>query len=84
MSSPLTPTFDELPAEIPIFPLSDVVLLPKGVLPLNIFEPRYIAMIDYALKHDRNLILKAHKYNNIKMNITIVIALVSVVLHGVL
>jgi len=38
----------------------------------------------YALKHNRNLILKAHKYNNIKMNITIVIALVSVVLHGVL
>ncbi len=33
--------------------MADVVLLPKGVLPLNIFEPRYIAMIDHALKHDR-------------------------------
>lgn len=53
MFSPMTPTFEELPQEIPIFPLTGVLLLPKGVLPLNIFEPRYIAMIDHALKHDR-------------------------------
>jgi Lon protease-like protein len=51
--SPLTQKFDELPAEIPLFPLAEVLLLPKGILPLNIFEPRYIAMIDHALKHDR-------------------------------
>ena len=38
---------------IPIFPLSGVILLPNGNLPLNIFEPRYIAMIDYALKKDK-------------------------------
>ncbi len=53
MFTPMTPIFEELPREIPIFPLTGVLLLPKGVLPLNIFEPRYIAMIDHALKHDR-------------------------------
>lgn len=39
-----------LPAAIPVFPLSGAVLLPRGVLPLNIFEPRYLAMIRDALK----------------------------------
>jgi len=38
---------------IPIFPLSGVLLLPSGNLPLNIFEPRYIAMVNYALKHNK-------------------------------
>jgi Lon protease-like protein len=44
---------DDLPALIPVFPLSGALLLPRGQLPLNIFEPRYIAMIDDALKGDR-------------------------------
>jgi Lon protease-like protein len=38
------PEFSELPAEIAIFPLSGALLLPGGRLPLNIFEPRYLAM----------------------------------------
>ena len=38
---------------IPIFPLSGALLLPSGNLPLNIFEPRYIAMVNYALKHNK-------------------------------
>ena len=38
-----------LPKEIPIFPLTGALLLPSGQLPLNIFEPRYIAMVDAAL-----------------------------------
>lgn len=42
-----------LPEEIPVFPLPGVLLLPRGQLPLNIFEPRYIAMVDDALKADR-------------------------------
>lgn len=42
-----------LPETAPIFPLSGVLLLPRGELPLNIFEPRYIAMIDAALAADR-------------------------------
>jgi len=39
----------ELPAVVPIFPLSGVLLLPRGRLPLNIFEPRYLAMFSDAL-----------------------------------
>lgn len=43
----------DLPEIVPIFPLSGVLLLPGGRLPLNIFEPRYMAMIDAALRADR-------------------------------
>jgi len=43
----------DLPAVIPLFPLSGVVLLPRAQLPLNIFEPRYLAMVDDALKSHR-------------------------------
>lgn len=39
----------DLPATIPIFPLHRVLLLPRGQLPLNIFEPRYLAMTRDAL-----------------------------------
>ena len=46
---------DELPSEIPIFPLSGALLLPNGQLPLNIFEPRYVALIEDALGADRYL-----------------------------
>ncbi|MEM8755817.1 MAG: LON peptidase substrate-binding domain-containing protein, partial [Pseudomonadota bacterium] len=41
---------------IPIFPLSEALLLPRGRLPLNIFEPRYLAMFDDALKTSHRLI----------------------------
>lgn len=44
-----------LPAEIPIFPLQDALLLPGGRLPLNIFEPRYLAMVESALGAGRLL-----------------------------
>ncbi len=43
----------DLPLEIPVFPLREAVLLPRGRLPLNIFEPRYLAMVDHALATDR-------------------------------
>ncbi len=46
---PLEPTFEDLPAELPIFPLSGVLLLPRGKLPLRIFEKRYLAMTQDAL-----------------------------------
>ena len=42
-----------LPSEIPIFPLTGALLLPTGKLPLNVFEPRYRAMVEDALKGDR-------------------------------
>lgn len=51
--SPFTPTFDCLPETIPIFPLTGVLLLPGGRLPLNVFEPRYLAMTEDALRSDR-------------------------------
>jgi Lon protease-like protein len=44
---------DDLPATLPLFPLTGVVLLPRGQLPLNIFEPRYLAMVDAALAGSR-------------------------------
>ena len=44
---------EDLPAVLPVFPLTGAVLLPRGELPLNIFEPRYLAMIDAALRGDR-------------------------------
>jgi len=42
-----------LPAEFPIFPLAGALLLPHGKLPLNIFEPRYLAMVEDALGAQR-------------------------------
>ena len=45
--------FYDLPASLPVFPLSGVLLLPYGRLPLNIFEERYLAMIDDALRSER-------------------------------
>lgn len=47
------PTFDLLPTEIPIFPLGGAIVLPKTNLPLNIFEPRYLAMTATALGGSR-------------------------------
>ena len=38
---------------IPIFPLEGVIFFPGTNLPLNIFEPRYLQMVDYALKKDK-------------------------------
>ncbi|HEV7268798.1 MAG TPA: LON peptidase substrate-binding domain-containing protein [Falsiroseomonas sp.] len=49
------PAFADLPAEIPIFPLSGALLLPEGRLPLNIFEPRYLAMVEDSLGAGRML-----------------------------
>ena len=42
-----------LPSILPIFPLTGVLLLPRGLLPLNIFEPRYLAMTRDALAGER-------------------------------
>ena len=43
----------DLPQVIPVFPLPGSILLPRGQLPLNIFEPRYLNMIDDAMAGDR-------------------------------
>ena len=43
----------DLPKKIPIFPLSNFIIFPKTTVPLNIFEPRYIQMIDDSMKSNR-------------------------------
>jgi hypothetical protein len=47
---------DELPEVIPVFPLPGALLLPRGQMPLNIFEPRYLEMVDDALTSRHRLI----------------------------
>jgi Lon protease-like protein len=46
----------DLAAVIPVFPLAGALLLPRGQMPLNIFEPRYLAMVDDALAGRHRLI----------------------------
>jgi hypothetical protein len=46
----------DLPENIPVFPLAGALLLPRGQLPLNIFEPRYLEMIDDSLRDGHRLI----------------------------
>lgn len=43
----------DLPSDVPVFPLPGALLLPRSEMPLNIFEPRYLEMIDDALAGDR-------------------------------
>lgn len=51
--NPFSPTFEELPKTLPIFPLPYALLLPRGRLPLNLFEPRYLNMGIDAMKGDQ-------------------------------
>lgn len=53
MTPPFHPRFEDLPAEIAVFPLPGALLLPEGRLPLNIFEPRYLAMVQDSLANGR-------------------------------
>ena len=44
---------EELPNKIPVFPLSNFIIFPKTTVPLNIFEPRYLDMINDSMKSDK-------------------------------
>jgi uncharacterized protein len=46
-------TATDLPDVLPVFPLRGAILLPRASLTLNVFEPRYLALIDYALANER-------------------------------
>lgn len=46
----------DLPENIPVFPLAGALLLPRGQMPLNIFEPRYLAMVDDSMRDGHRLI----------------------------
>lgn len=52
-SNPFDLALDEMPDIIPVFPLEGVLLLPRGHLPLNIFEPRYLSMVEDCMKANR-------------------------------
>jgi Lon protease-like protein len=43
----------DLPTILPVFPLRGAILLPRATLTLNVFEPRYLALVDHALANDR-------------------------------
>ena len=53
-----------LPTDIAVFPLRGAILLPRAQLPLNIFEPRYLAMTDYALGHGRLIGMVRPRYED--------------------
>lgn len=46
----------ELPEILPVFPLAGALLLPRGQMPLNVFEPRYLAMVDDSFRDGHRLI----------------------------
>ena len=45
--------YNDLPKNIPVFPLSNFIIFPKTTVPLNIFEPRYIEMINDSMKSNK-------------------------------
>jgi len=55
----------KFPNIIPVFPLSNFILFPKTSVPLNIFEPRYMTMIDDSMKTNKMIGLIQPKKNNI-------------------
>ena len=57
---------DELPNKIPVFPLSNFILFPKTTVPLNIFEPRYIDMINDSMKSNKMIGMIQPKASNVK------------------
>ena len=55
---------DHFPNKIPVFPLSNFIIFPRTTVPLNIFEPRYIDMVDDAMKSNRMIgMIQPKKYN---------------------
>ncbi len=53
MSPPIFRIAEDLPKVIPIFPLESAIVFPRGNLPLNVFEPRYLNMVDDAMYSNR-------------------------------
>ena len=54
----------DLPNKIPVFPLSNFIIFPETTVPLNIFEPRYLQMIDDAMKESKMIgIIQPKKQN---------------------
>ena len=70
--NPFAPEFGDLPESLPVFPLASAFLLPNGQLPLNIFEPRYVQMVEDALAGNRmiGMIQPVDEANNPKLQRT--------------
>ena len=60
---------NDLPKEIPVFPLSNFIIFPKTTVPLNIFEPRYIDMINDSMKSNKMIGMIQPKTSNNSKNI---------------
>ena len=60
-----------MPNKIPVFPLSNFIIFPETSVPLNIFEPRYIEMINDSMKNSRMIGLIQPKEKNNKPNPTL-------------
>ena len=56
---------NKLPKKIPVFPLSNFIIFPNTTVPLNVFEPRYIEMINDSMKTNKFIGLIQPKKNNI-------------------
>ena len=59
---------EQLPKKISVFPISNFIIFPKTTVPLNIFEPRYIDMIDDCMKSDKLIGMIQPKNLNNKKN----------------
>ena len=57
---------DKINTDIPVFPLNGAILFPGTNLPLNIFEKRYIDMIDYALSNEKTIGMIQMIENNLR------------------
>ena len=57
------------PKKIPVFPLSNFIIFPKTTVPLNIFEPRYIDMINDSMKSNKLIGMIQPKNSKYKKNI---------------
>ena len=61
---------EELPKKIPVFPLSNFIIFPNTSVPLNIFEPRYLDMVNDSMKSNKFIgMIQPKKPKNIKNNV---------------
>ena len=60
---------EDLPNQIPVFPLSNFIIFPNATVPLNIFEPRYIEMINEAMKSNKMIGMIQPKNSNTDVKI---------------
>ena len=61
---------NNFPKKIPVFPLSNFIIFPKTTVPLNIFEPRYIDMINDSMKSDKLIgMIQPLRQNNIEQTV---------------